>query len=194
MALVLFGCNVFYLYQEKYLVAGGEFDGIRVFDIEKETCIQTVSGHESRVKAIEVVCNPFPDEDSKCLLVFSVSSDGDLRAWSFNRDNFEEEASLLARYEMNGRPTCLTVSYPGKLSHSKKNTETEQKVQEKQEDHDISEQRPRDSGVEPTKKKIKKKKKGSSKKKKKPVDGEETTTAQPSELHEDEDEEMEKST
>lgn len=40
-----------------------------------------------RVKALEVVCNPFPDEDSKCVLVFSVSSDGDLRAWSFNRDN-----------------------------------------------------------------------------------------------------------
>ena len=30
--------------------------------------------------------DPF-SEDKKCILLLSVSSDGDLRAWSFNRDN-----------------------------------------------------------------------------------------------------------
>jgi len=34
--------------QENILAAGGEFEGIRILDIEKEQCLQTVKGHASR--------------------------------------------------------------------------------------------------------------------------------------------------
>ncbi|KAK3738362.1 hypothetical protein QZH41_014342, partial [Actinostola sp. cb2023] len=130
---------------ETLIVAGGEFDGIRVFDIEKEACIQTVPGHESRIKAIEVVHDPFPNEDN-CVLVFSVSSDGDLRAWSFNPENFEEEAHLVARYEMNGRPTCLTVSCPTKPT-PKTRKDTKEIAHEEASQENNNERRPgRESG------------------------------------------------
>ena len=36
------------LSQENILAAGGEFEGIRILDIEKEQCLQTVKGHASR--------------------------------------------------------------------------------------------------------------------------------------------------
>ena len=35
-------------YQENILATGGEFEGIRILDIEKEQCLQTVKGHASR--------------------------------------------------------------------------------------------------------------------------------------------------
>lgn len=35
-------------FQENILAAGGEFEGIRILDIEKEQCLQTVKGHVSR--------------------------------------------------------------------------------------------------------------------------------------------------
>jgi len=93
---------------ENILAAGGEFEGIRILDIEKEQCLQTVKGHASRVKDL-CMTEDLLKEDTRRLLLFSTSSDGDLRGWAFNPDNFEEEAMLVTRYQVPGRPTCLTV-------------------------------------------------------------------------------------
>ncbi|KAL9972329.1 hypothetical protein ACROYT_G018614 [Oculina patagonica] len=93
---------------ENILAAGGEFEGIRILDIEKEQCLQTVKGHASRVKDLSMT-EDLLKEDLRRLLLFSTSSDGDLRGWAFNPENFEEEAKLVARYQVPGRPTCLTV-------------------------------------------------------------------------------------
>ncbi|KAJ7385113.1 p21-activated protein kinase-interacting protein 1-like protein [Desmophyllum pertusum] len=93
---------------ENILAAGGEFEGIRILDIEKEQCLQTVKGHARRVKDL-CMTEDLLKEDDRRLLLFSTSSDGDLRGWAFNPENFEEEPKLVARYEVPGRPTCLTV-------------------------------------------------------------------------------------
>lgn len=93
---------------ENILAAGGEFEGIKILDIEKEQCVQTLTGHASRVKDL-CMTDDLMKEEVKRLLLFSVSSDGDLRGWAFNPENFEEDAKLVARYEVPGRPTCLSV-------------------------------------------------------------------------------------
>jgi len=157
---------------ENILAVGGEFEGIRILDIAKEECLQTLQGHSSRVKDLSVTYDLLKEEEDRRLLLFSVSSDGDLRGWAFDPEKFEEEAKLVARYEVPGRPTCLTVvgrkTLPTKVKPSademavmSEHTAEEKKKKEKGK----SDRRTTStSGDEPKKKKHRTKKKKSAKK------------------------------
>lgn len=160
---------------ESILATGGEFEGIKILDIEKETCLQTLKGHATRVKDL-CTTDDLLKEDCRRLLLFSVSSDGDLRGWVFNSENFEEEAKIVAKYEVPGRPTCLTVigrkTFPRKLETpaeaEKMAVETEQESKTKNKKQKgkgkVDRRIAKTSGDEPKKKKLKAKKKKSTKK------------------------------
>ncbi|XP_001630701.2 p21-activated protein kinase-interacting protein 1-like [Nematostella vectensis] len=145
---------------ETVLAVAGEMDGIHVFDSENQKTLQIITGHESRIKALQVVHDPLlGDSKVKCILL-SVSSDGDLRAWSLNPDDLSEQALLLARYEMNGRPTCMTVAVTRPKPTPFKGQEETPKPESNSDRRTTSES----AGI-PKKKKTKKKRKRSSKKK-----------------------------
>ncbi|XP_073252520.1 p21-activated protein kinase-interacting protein 1-like isoform X2 [Porites lutea] len=156
---------------ENILATGGEFEGIRILDIEKEQCVQTLQGHASRVKGLCMTDDLLNEEDRR-LLMFSVSSDGDLRGWAFNPENFAEEAKLVARFDVPGRPTCLTVV--GRKTFSSKVEAIDNELAVKSEQH-LKEKKKKGkgkedkrtvstSGDEPKKKKHRTKKKKSAKK------------------------------
>lgn len=157
---------------ENILAAGGEFEGIRILDIEKEVCLQTVKGHESRIKDLCMTDDLLKEETGR-LVLFSTSSDGDLRGWAFNPENFEEDAKLVARYQVPGRPTCLTVvgrrSVPAaaKSELETKAVESEQptKVKKKKEKGENERRTTSVSADEPKKKKNRTKKRRRSAKK-----------------------------
>ncbi|XP_029179675.2 p21-activated protein kinase-interacting protein 1-like isoform X2 [Acropora millepora] len=150
---------------ENMLAVGGEFEGVKILDIGREQCIQTLEGHATRVKDLGMT-DDLLREDKKQLLLFSVSSDGDLRCWAFNPENFEEEAKLVARFEVPGRPTCLTVIGRKTLPKRPETTtdETKMAVRSKK---PLKAKKNKDNGKtgdEPKKKKLKAKKKKSTKK------------------------------
>lgn len=158
---------------ENMLAVGGEFEGLKILDIGREQCIQTLEGHATRVKDLGTT-DDLLREDKKQLLLFSVSSDGDLRCWAFNPENFEEEAKLVARFEVPGRPTCLTVigrkTLPKRLETTTDETKMAVrskkplKAKKNKDNGKTGQATVRTSGDEPKKKKLKSKKKKSTKK------------------------------
>lgn len=158
---------------ENILAVGGEFEGIKILDIGNEQCTQTLEGHVTRVKDLGIT-DDLLKKDKKQLLLFSVSSDGDLRCWAFNSENFDEEATLVARFEVPGRPTCLTVigrkTPPKRLETTTDETkmavksEKPLKAKKNKDNGKTGRATVRTSGDEPKKKKLKAKKKKSTKK------------------------------
>ena len=56
----------------------------------------------------------FNTEDGKFTILFSVSSDGNLRACRLNREDLEEKPLVLATITLPCRPTCIAVKEPVK--------------------------------------------------------------------------------
>ncbi|XP_065059382.1 p21-activated protein kinase-interacting protein 1-like [Rhopilema esculentum] len=92
---------------ENVLLLAGELDEIIVYDIKDKKQLQTFKAHEIRVKSVKSVKNPL---DEKRMLVFTVASDGSLRAWNFNIEDWTEKPEMLTEIHLPGRPVCMTVS------------------------------------------------------------------------------------
>jgi len=103
------------------LLLAGESEDIVLYDFEKKTTIQRLSAHKVRTKSVALV--PHPNDENK-LILFTVASDGNLKAWSLNANDLTEDAVLLASVDMPDsiRPTCLTISNPPKEKKSEKST------------------------------------------------------------------------
>lgn len=112
---------------QNILVLAGESEEVVVFDIENEVMIQKFKAHDVRVKALQAIDDPC---DEKSILFFTVASDGSLKSWKFDKENFSESPELLAEFCVPGRPTCLTVKPPSKISESKKGSEKSKRIEE----------------------------------------------------------------
>ena len=96
---------------DSVILIAGESDDVIVFNVDKECVLQRFQAHSIRTKAISVVEDP---DDPSALIMFSVASDGNLKACRLNKENFEEAPLVLAEIEIPGRPTCMNVKSPYK--------------------------------------------------------------------------------
>jgi len=92
---------------EDVILLGGELKETMIYDIKQKNTLQTFSAHENRVKSLKSVQHPC---DVNSLILFSVSSDGKLKAWSLNRTDIQKSPQLLAEILVPGRPVCMTVA------------------------------------------------------------------------------------
>jgi len=90
-------------------VIAGEDSEIVIYDFNKKVVLQRFEAHKVRTKAISVIHHP--DEINEHML-FTVASDGTLKAWTINKDDLEEAPTLIASIDIPGRPTCMTVKAP----------------------------------------------------------------------------------
>eukprot|EP00794_Sanderia_malayensis_P007249 gene7249-8057_t len=116
------------------LVLAGEAEEITVYDFNKEETLQKFKAHDVRVKAIQCIIHP---DNEAFVVLFTVASDGSLKAWRFSKENLTESPVLLAELFIPGRPVCMTVRKQGKTSKkderakkSKPNTEKQSTDQE----------------------------------------------------------------
>merc|ERR1712168_302443 len=106
---------------ESVLLLAGESEDIILYDIAKKIVVQRLSAHKVRTKDVAVVSHP--NEENK-LLLFTVASDGNLKAWLLNENDLGEDACLLSSLDMPDsiRPTCLAVSHIPEGKPAKKST------------------------------------------------------------------------
>ncbi|CAB3995035.1 p21-activated kinase-interacting 1-like [Paramuricea clavata] len=98
---------------DNVLATGGEMQDIEIHDIQSERNVQSITGHETRIKGLASVKHHDDTSDVTGVLLFSVSSDGVLKAWRFQNGKYDDKPDLLCQFELNCRPTCITV-FPGK--------------------------------------------------------------------------------
>merc|ERR1712168_893502 len=93
---------------------------------EKKIVMQRIYAHKVRTKGVSLA--PHPNEEGR-LILFTVASDGNLKAWSLNANDLSEEARLLSSLDMpeSMRPTCLSVSHPPKERNAPKKSTLEKK-------------------------------------------------------------------
>ncbi|XP_065670260.1 p21-activated protein kinase-interacting protein 1-like isoform X2 [Hydra vulgaris] len=88
---------------DSIIMLAGEFNDIIIYNFQKSSVLQKLCGHKVRVKGVAI-----GDQDDKKVFIFTVSSDGNIKAWCLNKENYEDH-SLLANIDLPGRPTCITV-------------------------------------------------------------------------------------
>merc|ERR1712048_1128435 len=86
----------------------GESENVILFNTTSGDVIQKFQPHDTRTKALYL----HNTEDGKFTILFSVSSDGNLRACRLNREDLEEKPLVLATITLPCRPTCITVKEP----------------------------------------------------------------------------------
>jgi len=110
---IVYSCDKYILaitfLNESVMLLAGESDDIILYNFEKKLVLQRIAAHTVRTKDIHVTS--YPNEDDK-LLLFTVASNGSLKAWSLTKEDLNEEACLLASLDLPGRPTCMTVRVP----------------------------------------------------------------------------------
>ncbi|KAG9286706.1 hypothetical protein G9A89_012256 [Geosiphon pyriformis] len=127
-----FICMKYYSHSElgELLITGGEDKIINIYNTKDGTCMVTISGHQNRIKAIDII-NFSPNENSctQLPLLVSVSSDGVINVWNLekalksraesSKDQDDEKKVLvqsptfqtpLASYATKSRLTCLVLS------------------------------------------------------------------------------------
>lgn len=124
---------VFEFISDYEVVLAGEIDDIIFYNFKKKIVLQRLAAHKVRTKGLCLTDNPYAANE---LLMFTTSSDGNLKAWSVNKTNLEKDADLLAELDMPGRPTCMTLKVPREFKEiAKTNKEAaKEEIEEKDED------------------------------------------------------------
>ncbi|XP_046852981.1 p21-activated protein kinase-interacting protein 1-like [Xenia sp. Carnegie-2017] len=94
---------------ENVLAVGGDSLEVEIHDVESERKTQSIVAHETRIKGLTSTWSNSYQSDIVHIFLFSVSSDGVLKAWRFKDKNFRDAPDYLCQFALNGRPTCITV-------------------------------------------------------------------------------------
>lgn len=130
MEPIVYTCNKYVLamtfVNESVMLLAGESEDIILYNFEKKIVVQRLPAHKVRTKGVSLA--PHPNEEGR-LILFTVASDGNLKAWSLNENDLTEEATLLSSLDMpeSIRPTCLSISHSPKEKNAPKKSTQEKK-------------------------------------------------------------------
>jgi len=113
---------------ENVVCIAGDSEDIIFYDYKKKIVLQRLEAHKLRTKAICLTDNPYLPNDE--WMLFTTSSDGNLKAWTVSKSDLEKKPTLLAELDMPGRPTCMTLKIPTDLQMYIKEEQTKEEQME----------------------------------------------------------------
>lgn len=93
---------------KEYIISGHEDKTARIWDASTGDCVVELTGHNLRVKAMELVASKPDFEEQAVAVLVTVSSDGVIKCWDVE-DALEKKPTLLGEYNTKSRATCCTV-------------------------------------------------------------------------------------
>ncbi|XP_077991664.1 p21-activated protein kinase-interacting protein 1-like [Glandiceps talaboti] len=108
---------------EDIVAVAGDSESIKLFSIQKESCLSEFEAHSKRVKSLKTVSDPRSTATNSKLLV-SASSDGYIKVWAVNTDKARNDPVLLTEVNTSARLTCVAIA-PRK--HKKKEPQVAKK-------------------------------------------------------------------
>ncbi|KAI8371365.1 WD40-repeat-containing domain protein [Radiomyces spectabilis] len=118
-----------------YIITGSEDKKIRIWDASSGTCVAELSGHQWRIKTIDVIVSkPDAQEDQEIGVLISVSSDGVIKTWDIEGAIQAEDKDTiepLGEYNIKARATCSTVHTGFAKKVAEKSAKQEKKNKEK---------------------------------------------------------------
>ncbi|XP_066921840.1 p21-activated protein kinase-interacting protein 1-like isoform X1 [Clytia hemisphaerica] len=113
---------------ENVVCIAGDSEDIIFYDYKKKIVLQRLEAHKLRTKAICLTDNPYLPSDE--WMLFTTSSNGNLKAWTVSKSDLEKKPTLLAELDMPGRPTCMTLKIPTDLQTYIKEEQTKEEQME----------------------------------------------------------------
>ncbi|KAI1308979.1 p21-activated protein kinase-interacting protein 1-like [Halotydeus destructor] len=107
-------------FTDQLIAIGGDIATVEVYNMESKTSMK-FKAHENRVRDMHSIVSPV---DSSHRWLITISSDGKIKVWDMDIENYTEEPELIASVDTTCRPTCMAIWTPSLLASKRKRVES----------------------------------------------------------------------